>query len=266
MAATTAPWWHPRTLLREENAGLLLDLTVLLANLLVMDAAARLFVLAVQRSDGGNRTAMAVLGVFTIALFVLQPLGAFLKRWHFHQRIGDNRSKAVAEGGGCLFHPAFYLSLQFVVFFSAAALLSEAAGVDTRDSAAVFLSILFGGIGLVLVNTFFVYRYFSPPARPPRIGWLAAPRAERFGDLCLFANMLCFQVLWNIVGQMEISRVDGVGEFIGRLGLMLFLALLLYFPPRMLYLVEDIHRPRVWLSMALANAPVIWRVVIGTGA
>ncbi len=45
-----------------------------------------------------------------------------------------------------------------------------------------------------------------------------------------------------------------------------FIALLIYFPPRMFYLAEDIHRRRTWVTMLLANSPVIVRVLIGTGS
>jgi hypothetical protein len=45
-----------------------------------------------------------------------------------------------------------------------------------------------------------------------------------------------------------------------------FIALLVYFPPRMFYLAEDVDRPRTWLTMLLANSPVILRVLFGIGA
>ena len=44
------------------------------------------------------------------------------------------------------------------------------------------------------------------------------------------------------------------------------IALIVYFPPRIFYLAEDAKRPRVWLTMLLANLPVIYRVVIGHSA
>ena len=45
-----------------------------------------------------------------------------------------------------------------------------------------------------------------------------------------------------------------------------FLALLLYFPPRMFYLAEDIGRPRTWATILIANSPVIARMVFGSPA
>jgi hypothetical protein len=49
-----------------------------------------------------------------------------------------------------------------------------------------------------------------------------------------------------------------------RLGVLVFLALLLYFPPRMFYLAQDIGRPRTWAMILLANSPVITRLLLGT--
>jgi len=40
--------------------------------------------------------------------------------------------------------------------------------------------------------------------------------------------------------------------------------MLIYFPPRMFYLVEDIDRGRTWVTMLLANSPVIIKVLIGS--
>jgi hypothetical protein len=58
----------------------------------------------------------------------------------------------------------------------------------------------------------------------------------------------------------------GVLEFGGRLFFLCFIALLVYFPPRMFYLAEDINHPRTWMTMLLANSPVILRVLLGTDA
>jgi hypothetical protein len=257
-------WWRPRNLFRAENAGLLLDVTVFLANLLVMDPLLRLLLAVIRRADAGDGAAMAALAAFAVALFVLQPLGAVLKRHAFHRRAQAVVQQARSAAGGCLFSPIFHWVLQVVVFFTAAALLAELAGADTRDSAGLFFSILFGGIVLVTTNTVLVYRYFSPPTRPPRPAWLGTPAAERLGDVSLFANMLCFQVFWNLLAGMQAAPVGSVGEFVGRLFWLVFLALLLYFPPRMLYLAEDIGRVRTWIGMTIANSVVLWRVLIGT--
>jgi hypothetical protein len=61
-----------------------------------------------------------------------------------------------------------------------------------------------------------------------------------------------------------LGHPSGVEEFVGRLFFLSFVALLVYFPPRMFYLAEDINRGRTWLTMLLANSPVIIRVLVGT--
>ena len=84
------------------------------------------------------------------------------------------------------------------------------------------------------------------------------------GDACIFLNMILFQVIWNLLTFAQLGRPSGPLEFFGRLFFLCFVALLIYFPPRMFYLAEDINRPRTWLTMLLANSPVIVRVLVGT--
>ena len=91
-----------------------------------------------------------------------------------------------------------------------------------------------------------------------------SPESELLGDICFFLNMLLFQCAWNLLTLVPFGRVAGVFEFLGRLFFLSFLALLVYFPPRMFYLAEDINRKRTWLTMFLANSPVIFKILIGT--
>ena len=99
-----------------------------------------------------------------------------------------------------------------------------------------------------------------------RWDFLRSPQSELLGDVCLFLNMLLFQCAWNLLTFAGLGRVSGVFEFFGRLFVLLFLALLIYFPPRMFYLAEDINKRRTWLTMLLANSPVIFQVLIGTSS
>ena len=92
------------------------------------------------------------------------------------------------------------------------------------------------------------------------------PQSEILGDVCLFLNMILFQVFWNMLTFAGLAHPSSALEFAGRLFFLCFIALLIYFPPRMFYLAEDIHRPRTWIMMLLANSPVIIRVLIGSGA
>ena len=114
------------------------------------------------------------------------------------------------------------------------------------------------------MQTWLVYRYFSPPQKPPKSEFLRHPQSEMLGDVCFFVNMILFQIVWNLLSFAGLGRPSGTAEFFGRLFLFCFLALLIYFPPRMFYLAEDISRRLTWLTMLVANSPMIVRLLIGT--
>jgi hypothetical protein len=121
-----------------------------------------------------------------------------------------------------------------------------------------------GSFVACVVQTFLVYRYFSPPKKAPRASFLRGPASEQVGDLCLFVNMILFQIFWNIaVSQFPFQRATSVGEFAINLFVLIFFALLIYFPPRIFYLAEDIKRRTTWLTILLANSPTILRALFG---
>jgi hypothetical protein len=80
--------------------------------------------------------------------------------------------------------------------------------------------------------------------------------------------MILFQTVWNwlLFSFMGFPRVTGPYELFTRLLFLIAVALFIYLPPRIFYLAEDITRRRVWLTMLLANLPVIYHVVIGAKA
>jgi hypothetical protein len=136
-------------------------------------------------------------------------------------------------------------------------------GESFDKSAALFLTVIFGSIVLSITQTVLVYRYFSPPKKAPRSAFLRDPSSEWLGDVCLYVNMILFQIMWNLLTSAPAHRVEGLQDFAGRLFVLGFLALLVYFPPRIFYLAEDINRPAAWGTMLLANAPTLLRVVFG---
>ena len=257
----------PKRLLAAENRGLLLDLVVFFLNLVLMQRLTRYALELFRYADGGDPLAQFTLLLACIAMWALPAAGAILKRWHFHHRLQargetfDLDSKA----SGCLFNPLFYFCLNLVLV---SAIIAGAGqflfGNRLADSAAIFVpSILLGLIGTIL-QTYLIYRYFSAPKKPPRSEFLRQRESETLGDVCIFLNMILFQIAWNFLAFADLGRPSGVTEFLGRLFFLCFVALLIYFPPRMFYLAEDIDRPRTWLTMLLANSPVIVRVLIGT--
>jgi hypothetical protein len=151
-----------------------------------------------------------------------------------------------------------------VIFAAMNAFIMQSVFGRGEPDASVFVFSLLFGLCLIIGNTLLVYRYFSPPKKEPRARILYESRFEVLGDIAIFANMLIFQLFWNLLSYVDIGGVESLGEFIGRLFLIIFLALLIYFPPRIFYLAEDINKRVTWLTILLANAPIIYRFVIGT--
>lgn len=256
-----------KKLFSEQNRGLLLDIFVFVANILVMRFLSGLAIELFNQVSAEDQTAKLLLGLAFVAMWVLPALGAVLKRWHFHQRLkaaGKSFDLEFTGLSGCLFNPIFYFCLNLVITSAVLTALGDVlVGKAMTKNGAVFVPFIIAGMVLTIFQTYLIYRYFSAPKKPPRSEFLKDPRSETLGDLCIFANMMLFQVFWNMLTFAGLGPPNGVLEFGGRLFFLCFIALLIYFPPRMFYLAEDIHRPRTWLTMLLANSPVILRVLFG---
>jgi hypothetical protein len=259
---------HKRfSLFAQQNRGLLLDIVVFIANLFLMRLLTGFVVGLFKRADNNEADAKFFLLVGAIAMWVLPAAGAVLKRWHFHHRLSiENKPLASSQTSlaGCLFNPIMYFCLNLVVMAAINAGLGTILfGQKGMNNGAIFVPMVILGLLLTIFQTYLIYRYFSPPKNPPT-GFLLSPESEVLGDICFFLNMLLFQVAWNMITFADFNRVSGVTDFLGRLFFLSFVALLIYFPPRMFYLAEDINRKRTWLTMFIANSPVIFRVLIGT--
>lgn len=253
-------------LLAKENRGLLLDVVVFVLNLVLMQRLTRYALELFRYADEGEP--FAKLGLFSacVAMWGLPAAGAVLKRWHFHRRLkASGREFEFDNLAGCLFNPLFYFCLNLVLVSAIIASgLQFLFGNKAMGSAAIFVPTILAGLIFTILQTYLIYRYFSPPKKPPRYEFLRQPESETLGDVCIFLNMILFQIVWNFLALADLGRPSGPVEFIGRLLVLCFIAMLIYFPPRMFYLAEDIERPRTWLTMLLANSPVIVRVLIGT--
>ena len=254
-------------LLAKENRGLLLDIVVFFLNLFLMYRLTGYVFEVFRFANDGDESAQFVLLMACVAMYVLPAAGAVLKRWHFHQRRKGNTEKIGLDSalGGCLFNPIFYFCLNLLLV---SAIISAGGqflfGKQLTDNGAIFVPMILAGLILTIVQTYLIYRFFSPPKKPPKWDFLRQPQSELLGDVCIFLNMVLFQVGWNMFSFAGLGRPSGPVEFFGRLFFLCFLALLIYFPPRMFYLAEDINRGRTWLTMLMANSPVIFRLLIGT--
>lgn len=217
-------------------------------------------------ADAGEPLAKLALLLAAVGMWVLPAAGAVMKRWHFHHRLKVEGKTVNTDSNlaGCLFNPIFYFCLNLVLVSAILAGMGEFLfGRKLLNNGAVFIPLVFAGMIGTIVQTFLIYRYFSAPKKPPRSEFLRHPESEMLGDICIFLNMILFQVAWNLLASADLGRPSGPAEFFGRLFFLCFIALLIYFPPRMFYLAEDINRRRTWVTMLLANSPVIVRVLIG---
>jgi len=253
-------------ILAEENRGVLLDVVVFILNLWLMQRLTR-YVVELFQLANADPLAQFALSLACVAMWILPAAGAVLKRWHLHRRLkAEGKSLDVDSNlSGCLFNPLFYFCLNLVLV---SAILTGVGrflfGERLLRNGAIFVPLIIAGLICTIVQTVLIYRYFVPPKQPPRHQFLRQPQSETLGDVCIFVNMILFQIVWNLLTFADLGRPSGPLEFFGRLFFLSFLALLIYFPPRMFYLAEDIHRSRTWLTMVLANSPVIVRILIGT--
>lgn len=267
MSQRKEPEAHKRfNLFAKTNRGLLLDLVVFVVNIFLMRFLTGFVVGLFKRADDNDGDAKFLLVSGAVLMWALPAAGAVLKRWHFHRRLAAEHktlaSKEVAFG--CLFNPIFYFCLNLVVMAAITSGLGTIlVGQKGMANGAIFVPSIIVGMCLTIFQTYLIYRYFSPPKTPPK-GFLLSPESELLGDICFFVNMLLFQCAWNLITFAEFNRVSSITDLLGRFFFLSFVALLIYFPPRMFYLAEDINRKRTWFTMFLANSPVIFRVLIGT--
>ena len=252
-----------RKIFAPENRGILLDVVVFFVNAGLMFTLARLLagLISEARTDA---VAQSELLLYFLGLSFLQPVGALLKRRPAHLRNPELASPAP----GCLFHPIFYFLSKLLFLIAAGGLIVDLAfgGGPQGDSADYFglppwlFTTLFLGVpALAALNTAAVYFYFWKPTHAPLSEFLQTPQSEHLGDLCLFLNMIGYQAFWGLLMADLTKDYSGIGD---RLFMFAFAALLIYFPPRLLYLGEDGDRPVTWLAMLLANTPVLLRIFL----
>jgi hypothetical protein len=254
-----------RAIFAPRHRAILLDIVAFVFNLILMSALTNLLANLAAQTGSGAVAAEAIMALFCLGLVFLQPIGAILKRQRAHQRNPDLDATIFMGAGRMILIAYFILQLMFSIYAVVLLIdaLDQAAQVSTGALAALFV-----GIPLVAVaNTFVVYFYFSPPKAPARLSALASSQAEILGDACLFLGTLCFQALWwyLLADPYFSSRPNDLGELAGKILAFAIMALMLYLPPRIFYWAEDINRKATWLSMAVANLPVILRILFGAG-
>src|SRR5687767_6361370 len=190
-------------LFAKTNRGLLLDVFVFIANVFLMQLLTGQFLDLFSQVSKENPSAKLLLGLIFLAMWILPAAGAVLKRWHFHQRLkaeGKTVDFEQTKLAGCLFNPLFYFCLNLVITSAVLTSLGEFVfGRRLLNTGAVFIPLLFLGLAFTVVQTYLIYRYFSPPKKPPQSKFLLSQQSEALGDMCFFLNMILFQVFWNML-------------------------------------------------------------------
>ena len=259
-----------RKLFEHQNRGLLLDAMVFVFQLILMRVLTTLSLGFVHQAEE-NVLAKTAISLSLVGLFVLQLLGPILKRWTFHQHF---KSFENSESGLTSFllsiYKFFYIAAMWIMIYIAYSYFIEAFP-DSHSERNEKL-VVAGAIMFSVVSGFVIFRYFRRPKTLPRWKFLMTPQAEALGDLCMFLNVVCFQVLfsvyvssphfWNALHKItRLQSGEVFNTLSGRLYIACIAALLAYFPPRMFYLVIDQHRKVTWLMMLLANLPLVLAIV-----
>ena len=255
-------------LLEPENRGILLDLMVFFLNLTLMIVLTRLTKNLVNDAET-DVPAKALIGLYFAGLFLLQPLGPVLKRWSFHQESKfDTNSPAGCVLGGFMF---FYLVMMLLVSSTAIIILTTEVIFEPGEGGEIGTALILLGFLWSILNTVLIYRYFVRPKKPPRWKFLTTRQAAVLGDICMFLNVICLQILWNNLTTAEsfwqqtlstpLGRPGSFTDILGRFIVIGVLALLVYFPGRIFYLAEDRGRKIAWLTILLANLPLLLRAV-----
>src|SRR6266566_228894 len=255
-----------KKLFAHANRGILLDLMVFFVNIILLTILSRQLANLFQQGNTYG-LAKAAVALFCLGLAFLQPIGAVLKRRRAHLR----KPGLDHVPFGRVFLPAYFLT-QLLFLIAARGqivdLLSSWIPVsETADyfglPASLFTLLILGIPALAIANTLVFYFYFQSPRHKPLLKFLESPQAESLGDACLFLNMIGYQAFW---GLLMADLTNDYGTITGRLSMFAFTSLLIYFPPRLFYLAEDGRRPVVWLTMLLANTPVLLRIIFVASA
>ena len=252
------------------NRGLLLDLSVFVFQLISMRLLAAIVVRFIRQAED-DYLATTAIGLFLVGLFVLQPIGPSLKRWSFHEHFSSFEKQRSGFTSFLLsVYKVFYIAALWIMIYLAYTYFINAfpdfQSEKLEKIVVVAAMVLSGVAGTV------IFRYFRRPKKQPRWKFLMTPQAEALGDLCMFLNIICFQILFNVYASSphfwnalhKITRQSSGGAFnglSGRIYLAGIAALLVYFPPRIFYLAIDQHRKITWLMMLLANFPLILAIV-----
>jgi len=256
-----------KAILRTRYQAILLDIGVFALNLALMaslkDVLGGLAAEASVNAPGADFT----MALFCCALAFLLPVSSILKRQQAHQADPDLSPEGFFANAGKLLLAACFIT-QLMVLILIVTLLVDASGSGYEVPTGLLAGLFVGVPALAVVNTLVLYSYFVPPKGEPLLKALKSPLAATVGDAFLFLGTMAYQLLWWYLldDAFFIGPPKDIGDLIGKIAGFTALALLFYFPPRIFYLADDPYPKTTWLRMALANLPILLRILLGIGA
>jgi hypothetical protein len=237
--------------------GLLFDLVIFVCNVFLVRLLTRhVGRLLSQSFLSDDARASRTLLIVVSSAMAAQVVGAGFKRRPLQARLLARGE----EAGGAF---GLLLILHFALTLVTAAGIVALSPYEASGGTTVLIFLL------SMVPTGLVWRAMAAYKKPPPPDWRNSRAVEFAADLCLFSYMLVNLAVWNTLTAGGNAPAAGVGDLLSRaLGFILIspVVLLFYLPPRILFLVEDYRYRATWISMALAVAPVAYRLIFGVAA
>ena len=206
------------------NRGLLLDASVFLFQLISIRLLTT-SALGLVRQAEADVLAQTAIDLFLVGLFVLQSLGPILKRWSFHQHFSSFETRGSDLRSFLLsIYKFFYMAAMWIMIYLAYSFFTRAfPDFQSERNEKIVVAVAFV---LPVVTGLVIFRYFRRPKKQPRWKFLMTPRAEALGDLCMFLNVICFQMLFSVYissphfwnALHKITRLSSGGVFDGLSG------------------------------------------------
>jgi hypothetical protein len=235
-----------------------MDLLVFLASLFLLDPFARLLGRLGAGFTANDDAAARQLAWIILAAFICYIVGAMLKRAPLHARV---KSLPNPDYAGCLF-------LAWISLHLSLSILGAAAIAASFDAAPKGVP-LFLMITLSILPTFFVARVVFIPKKLEQIpSWRKSWPMELLADLLIVAAVIMLTIMWNIwIADLFTGTWKGqtFGDRIFAAVMAFGAFAFFYLSPRFLFLIEDFNRRLTWATILLTVAPLIGRILLGSG-
>jgi hypothetical protein len=251
-----------RGILARDNRGLLFDVVIFLLNVFLFGELTGRLRELIELAKADDYYAKLTVTFFIYGLCILPGLAAILKFLFSPRRSPGHYTE--------LWDEMFKNVLAFILVGQSVAMLlfllvageNQAELRELPGNTAFWDHLLTPLFYLALIMAItapaFIYLYFSLSQLKFLAKFAKLLKLEILGDLVIFLNLILYQAFWGILAA---DLTKDFGNIPGRISTLAFTVVVIYLPPRIFFLAEDAHRPLAWLTIGLANLPLILRVV-----